>query len=79
MDEDSSTEQKTWQVSSFEKRTEGCHWRGRGRSFHVDGPNRKGAGTNGGESGARNNNDNNQRVFIWHKTLIKGHLYGTKP
>ena len=29
--------------------------RGRGRSFHVDGPkNRKGAGTNSGESGARN-------------------------
>ena len=28
MDEDSITEQKTWQVSQ----------RGRGRSFHVDGP-----------------------------------------
>ena len=28
--------------------------RGRGRSFHVDGPKTKGSGTNSGESGARN-------------------------
>ena len=44
MDEDSSTEQKTWQVYSFGKRNvlrfvlnesrEGFCWRGRGRSFH---------------------------------------------
>ena len=33
---------------------EGFCRRGRGRSFHVDGRNRKGAGTNNGESGARN-------------------------
>ena len=50
MEEDSSTEQKTWQVYRFVKRTvftfrlhlnesrEGFCQRGRGRSFHVDGP-----------------------------------------
>ena len=64
MDEDISTEQKTWQVYNFGKRNvfrldlnesrEGFCRRGRGRSFHVDGRNRKGAGTNNGESGARN-------------------------
>ena len=47
MDEDSSTEQKTWQVCSFGKRNvfrlhlnesrEGFCQRERGRSFHVDG------------------------------------------
>ena len=47
MDEDISTEQKTWQVYNFGKRNvfrldldecrEGFCWRGRGRSFHVDG------------------------------------------
>ena len=51
MDEDSSTEKKTWQVHSFGKRNvfrlhlneprEGFCRRGRGRSFHVDGPNRE--------------------------------------
>ena len=59
------TEQKTWQVYNFGKRNvfrldwnesrEGFCLRGRGRSFHVDGPKtEKGAGTNSGESGARN-------------------------
>ena len=48
MDEDSSTELKTWQVYSFGKRMvfrlhlnesrEGFCQRGRGRSFHVEGP-----------------------------------------
>ena len=52
MDEDSSTEQKTWQIYSFgehvflfffrlhlnESRERFCQ-RGRGRSFHIDGPN----------------------------------------
>ena len=52
MDEDSSTDQKTWQIYSFgrEKKVfrlhllhlnesrEGFCRRGRGRSFHVDGP-----------------------------------------
>ena len=48
MDKDISTEQKTWQVYSFGKRNvfrldlnesrEGFCWRGRGRSFHADGP-----------------------------------------
>ena len=48
MDKDISTEQKTWQVYNFGKRNvfrldlnesrEGFCWRGRGRSFHVDGP-----------------------------------------
>ena len=48
MDEGSSTEQKTWQVYSFGKRSVfRLHWnesredlcrRGRGKSFHVDGP-----------------------------------------
>ena len=48
MDEDSSTDQKTWQVYSlgnsnvfrlhFNETSEGFCWRGRGRSFHVDGP-----------------------------------------
>ena len=33
---------------------EGFCRRGRGRSFHVDGPKTEGAGTNSGESGARN-------------------------
>ena len=33
---------------------EGFCRRGRGRSFHVDGPKTKGAGTNSGEFGARN-------------------------
>ena len=47
MDEDSSTDQKTWQVYNFVKRNifrlhlnesrEGFCRRGRGRSFHVDG------------------------------------------
>ena len=47
-DEDSSTEQKTWPVYSFGKRsvlrfdlnvsTEGFCQRGRGRSLHVEGP-----------------------------------------
>ena len=65
MVKDSSMEQKTWRVYSFGKRhvfrlhfkesRKGFCQRGRGRSFHVDGPNnRKGAGTNSGESGARN-------------------------
>ena len=46
MDEDSSTDQKTWQVYSlgnsnvfrlhFNETSEGFCWRGRGRSFHVD-------------------------------------------
>ena len=58
------TEQKTWQVYKFGKRNvfrldldesrEGFSRRGRGRSFHVEGPKTKGAGTNSGESGARN-------------------------
>ena len=50
MDEDSSTEQKTWLVYRFVKinvftfrlplneSREGFCYRGRGRSFHVDGP-----------------------------------------
>ena len=48
MDEDISTEQKTWQFYNFGKRNvfrldlnesrEGFCRRGRGRSFHVDGP-----------------------------------------
>ena len=48
VDDDSSTEQKIWQVCSFGKRNvfrlhltesrEGFSRRGRGRSFHVDGP-----------------------------------------
>ena len=48
LDEDSSTEQKTWQPYSFGKRyvfrvhlnepREGFCRRGRGKSFHVDGP-----------------------------------------
>ena len=48
MDEDVSTEQKTWQVYNLGKRNvfrldlnesrEGLCRRGRGRSFHVDGP-----------------------------------------
>ena len=47
MDEDISTEQKTWQVYSFgetkfrldlNESREGFCRRGRGRSFHVDGP-----------------------------------------
>ena len=33
---------------------EGFCRRGRGRSFHIDEPKTKGAGTNSGESGARN-------------------------
>ena len=36
------------------KSREGFCRRGRGRSFHVVGRNRKDAGTNNGESGARN-------------------------
>ena len=65
MDWDSSTEQKTWQVYSLGNRNvfrldlnesrEGFCWRGRVRSFHVDGPkNQKGAEINSGESSARN-------------------------
>ena len=65
MVKDSGMEQKTRQVYSLGKRhvfrshlkesRKGFGQRGRGRSFHVDGPkNRKGAGTNSGESGARN-------------------------
>ena len=48
MDEDSSTEQKTWRVYSFWKinvfrlhlneSREGFYRRGRGRSLHIDGP-----------------------------------------
>ena len=48
MDKDRSTEQKTWQVYNFWKRNvfrldlnesrKGFCCRGRGRSFHVDGP-----------------------------------------
>ena len=48
MDEDISTEKKTWEVYNFGKRNvlrldlnksrEGFCRRGRGRSFHVDGP-----------------------------------------
>ena len=48
MDKDISMEQKTWQVYNFGKRNvfrldlnesrEGFCQRGRGRSFHVDGP-----------------------------------------
>ena len=48
MDEDCNMEQKTWQVNSFGTRNvfrlhlnvsrEGFRRRGRGRSFHVDGP-----------------------------------------
>ena len=48
MDEDIGTEQKTWQVCSFGKgkvfrlhlteSREGFCQRGRGRSFHADGP-----------------------------------------
>ena len=48
MDEDISTEQKTWQFNNFGKRNvfrldlnesrEGFCRRGRGRLFHVDGP-----------------------------------------
>ena len=48
MNEDGNREQKTWQVYSFGKRhvfrlhlhesREGFCQRGRGRSFHVDGP-----------------------------------------
>ena len=48
MDKDISTEQKTWQVYNFGKRNvfrldlnesrEGFWRRGRGSSFHVDGP-----------------------------------------
>ena len=48
MDKDISTEQKTWQVYNLGKRNvfrldlnesrEGFCRRGRGRSFHVDGP-----------------------------------------
>ena len=45
MDEDSSTEQKTWQVYSFGKRNvfrlHLYESRGRGRFFHVDGPKTK--------------------------------------
>ena len=51
MDEDSSTEQKTWHVYSFAKRNvlrlhliesrESFCQRDRGRSFHVDGKQRK--------------------------------------
>ena len=61
MDKDISTEQKTWQVYNLGKRNvfrldlnesgDGFCRRGRGRSFHID---RKGAGNNSGESGARN-------------------------
>ena len=49
MDEDSSTERKTWQVYTFGKRNalkfdlkesgERFSRRARGRSFHVEGPN----------------------------------------
>ena len=48
MDKDNSTEQKTWQVYNFVKRNvfrldlnesrEGFCRRGRGRTFHVEGP-----------------------------------------
>ena len=47
MDEDSITEQKTWQSTVFGKNVfklhlnesrEGFCRRGRGRSFHIDGP-----------------------------------------
>ena len=61
MDEAISTEQKTWQVYNFGIRNvfrldlnefrDGFCRRGRGRSFHVDGPKTAGAGTNRGESG----------------------------
>ena len=65
MDKDSSMKQKTWQVYNFGKRNvfrldlnesrKGFCRRGRGRSFHVDGPRtQKARGTNSGESGARN-------------------------
>ena len=57
-------EQKIWQVYNFGKRNvlrldlnksrEGFCRRGRGRSFHVDGPKTEGAGTHSGESVARN-------------------------
>ena len=53
MDEDSSTEQKTWQIQFYSFRRssvfrlhlnesrESFYWRRRGRSFHVDGLKRK--------------------------------------
>ena len=56
---------KTWQVYNVEKRNvlrfdlnesrEGICRRGRGRSFHVDGQEKKGAGTNSEKSGVWNN------------------------
>ena len=66
MDGNSSTEQKTWQVYSFGKRNvfslhlnesrAGFCRRGRGRSFHVEGPKteRRGGNQQWRESGARN-------------------------
>ena len=74
MNEDSINKQKTWQVHSFGKinvftlhlndSREGFSQRGRGRSFHVDGPEteeeekekkkKKKGGTNSAVSGARN-------------------------
>ena len=65
MDGDSSTEQKTWQVYNLGQRNvfrldlnesrDGFCWRGKGKSFHVDGPKKqKGAEINSGESSARN-------------------------
>ena len=63
MDEDSSLEQKTWQIYSFGKRNvfrldlnesrEGFCQRGRGRSFHVDGPSTEKAQEPTAESLAR--------------------------
>ena len=65
MDKDISTEQKTWQVYSFfgkkvfrlhlNESREGFCMRGRGRSFHVDGPKtQKGTVTSSRESGTGN-------------------------
>ena len=65
MDEDSSMEQKTLQAYGFGKRNvsrlhlneskEGFCRRGRGRSFHVDGPKtQKGTVTSSRESGTGN-------------------------
>ena len=65
MDEDSSMEQKTWQVNSFGNRNvfklhskesrEGFFLRGQGRSFHVDGlKTEKVQEPKSGESGTMN-------------------------
>ena len=75
----------TWQVHSFGKRNvfrmylndsrEGFCRRGRGMSFHVDGPKtgekkkRKKAGTNSAESGARDLEAENIRSRI-HSTSL---------